>query len=76
MIAFDSPSAMIRWFDMPEGKLFLGYIEEMLELSQLRLEREVDLHEIYRRQGRIDALKDVFSLPEQFKEEIRRGKAA
>lgn len=62
---FENPSAMLRWFEMPEGIAFIAYIENMLDSSQARLERESETMEIFRRQGRITALKDIFHLPDE-----------
>ena len=72
---FESPSAMLRWFDMPEGVSFLAYVGNMLDASKARLERESDTAEIFRRQGRISALKDIFHLPDELNRAIGSKKA-
>lgn len=72
---FDNPSAMLRWFEMPEGSIFLSYVYRLLEFSQLRLEKETDLVDIYRRQGRVDALKDINNLTEELRQQIKRKAA-
>lgn len=62
---FDSPSSMLRWIDTPEGKVFFDYIDSMLEMSRERLERETEMVEIYRRQGRAEVLRNISGLREE-----------
>lgn len=69
---FDNPSAMLRWIEQPEGMIFLGYIESMLELSREHLERDTEMVEIYRRQGRAEVLRGIHSLPEEFRQAIKQ----
>lgn len=72
---FGSPSVALRWFEMPEGQMFLEYVNSALEYSRARLEKETEMVEIYRRQGRVDALKDIANLPKELRQTLK-GKAA
>ena len=65
---------MLRWFELPEGKMLLDYVSLSLEISRKRLEKESEPIEVYRRQGRIEGLKIVADLPEEFRQIMRREK--